>query len=88
MSNPPDVELRARLLAASVEVAHLEGIVTHPWTRTELASIESMLRRCVASTHSPEDAEAVLEAARLRLRTLQDAVAAWGPNVAVSGDVK
>jgi hypothetical protein len=88
MRNAADVELQARLRAASVEVSHLEAIVTHPWTRTELASIESMLRRCIAATHTPEDAEAVLEAARLRLRTIHDAVAAWGPNVAVSGDVK
>lgn len=88
MKEAAHVGLQARLLAAFLEVAHLDAIVTHPWTRTELASIESMLRRCNTSTDAPEHIESILEAARLRLRVIHDAIAASGADVAVKGDVK
>jgi ElaB/YqjD/DUF883 family membrane-anchored ribosome-binding protein len=83
------VGLRARLVAASLEINHLRAMATNPDTLAELADTQSLIDSAAAHLSdevAPEVAaniDVALTLARHRLRAIHNALAAHGRHAVV-----
>ena len=89
MTQPVAVGLRARLVAASLEISHLRAIATNPGTLAELAETQALIDSAAGhmSDNMPTEVAANIEVAltmaRHRLRAIHNAIAAHGRDAAV-----
>lgn len=89
MTQPVAVGLRARLVAASLEISHLRAIATNPGTLAELAETQALIDSAAAPMSDAMPAEVAanidvaLTMARHRLRAIHNAIAAHGRDAAV-----
>ena len=89
MTQPVAVGLRARLVAASLEISHLRAIATNPATLAELTETQALIDS--AAAHMADDMPAEVAAnidvaltmARHRLRAVHNAIAAHGRDAVV-----
>lgn len=77
------------MIAASLEVSHLEAIATHPTTLLQLAETQALLDKATAhlsDAPATGDVEVALTLARRRLRAIHNAIAAHGPHAVVASE--
>ena len=83
------VGLRARLVAASLEIRHLQALATNPETLAELADTQALIDSAAArmSDDAAPDVVANVDVAltmvRHRLRAIHNALAAHGRHAVV-----
>ena len=87
------VGLRARLVAVSLEIRHLQALATNPETLAELADTQALIDS--AAAHMSDDVapdvvanvDAALTTARHRLRAIHNALAAHGRDAVVKSRI-
>jgi len=90
MNDTIDHGLKARILAATLEVSHLKRIARHPSALRELddaqALIDAAADRVAAELTADvvNNVEVLLRLVRLRLRAVHNAVADFGPLAAIA----
>ena len=93
MSQPVETGLRARLVAASLEISHLRAIATNPGTLAELADTQALIDGAAARMSNDLAADVAanidvaLTMARHRLRAFHNALAAHGRDAAVKSRI-
>jgi hypothetical protein len=81
--------LKARILAATLEVSHLKTKARHPSTLAELTDVQRLIDAAADRVAGEMTADAVnnlevlLRLVRQRLRAVHNAVADFGPHVAI-----
>ena len=81
--------LKARILAATLEVSHLKTKTRHRSTLGELAAVQMLIDRAAdrvareMTTDAVNSVEVLLRLVRQRLRAVHNAVADCGPRAAI-----